>query len=153
MSSLSLGAAHGARAAAKRLAPQFGSTLIGDVERALSTGARGREGQYLDPVALSAMIIAAADFSWTIYNDLHERAERRRRDAVARRVRDELAGEFPGLDPAVRHQVIDAVVEEIVPSDEESPDEAPNDSGTTSEGSKDDPDSPDALDDGPMEDS
>ncbi|OLT26835.1 hypothetical protein BJF83_20230 [Nocardiopsis sp. CNR-923] len=67
-------AATGARAAAERLSAFHGPQLITDVEAALH--ARDTDqipDRFLDPVAVAALIVAAATLSWTVYNDLKTR--------------------------------------------------------------------------------
>ena len=83
------GAARGARAAAVRLAPEFGAGLPVDVEAALHKSAGG--DRYLDPVSVSALVVSAAQFAWTIYIDLKAKSAKPSREVVARRVRVELA--------------------------------------------------------------
>src|SRR5690349_5399505 len=109
----------GARAAAWRLAPEFGGRLPADVEAILraSTGG-GRDDRYLDPVALAALIVSAAQFAWTVYADLRKRTAKPAPQVVASRVRVELA-ERTEIDPSVRDRVIDIVVAETLSRDEE----------------------------------
>jgi hypothetical protein len=67
-------AATGARAAAERLSALHGPRLITDVEATLH--ARDTEqppDRFLDPVAVAALIVAAATLAWTVYNDLKTR--------------------------------------------------------------------------------
>jgi hypothetical protein len=107
------GPAGGARAAAARLAPEFGDRLPADVEAALHTPAGGGGDRYLDPVALAALIVSAAQLAWTVYADLQKRTAKPAPQVVARRVRVELA-EHTEIDPGVRDRVIDIVVAETL---------------------------------------
>jgi hypothetical protein len=62
--------AEGARTAAQRLAAQHGNSLIADVETALHIREAIRPpDQYVDPVALGALIVSVAQLAWTIYAD------------------------------------------------------------------------------------
>ncbi len=109
--------ARGARAAAVRLAPEFGVGLPGDVEAALH--ASGQDGErYLDPVALSALIVSAAQLAWTVYMDLRKRTAKPAREVVARRVRVELT-DRADIEAGVRDRVIDVVIAETLPPDQE----------------------------------
>ncbi len=54
------GSARGARAAVARLAPEFGVGLPVDVEAALHTPTGVGGDRYLDPIALAALIVSAA---------------------------------------------------------------------------------------------
>jgi hypothetical protein len=64
-----------ARTAAKELVPRYGPQLAADIEAAIyATGRqRAREPipaeQYLDPVALGALIVSIAQFGYQVYND------------------------------------------------------------------------------------
>ena len=104
----------GARAAARRLTPEYGSGLVLEVEAALHARQEQPAEYFLDPVSLGSLIVSVATLAWTIYADL-----RRRRtpdispDVVARRVRVELANrDDTGLAPPV--QLIDVVVTETM---------------------------------------
>ncbi len=108
--------ARGARAAARRLAPEFGDRLPADVEAALHAPADAGGDRYLDPVALAALIVSAAQFAWTMYVDLRKQTATPAPQVVARRVRVELA-EHTEVDPGVRDRVIDVVVAETLPPD------------------------------------
>lgn len=107
-----VGPARGARAAAVRLAPEFGAGLPADVEAALHESSGG--DRYLDPVAVASLVISAAQFAWTIYIDLKKKSAKPSREVLARRVRVELADRTE-LEAGVRDRVIDVVVAETVP--------------------------------------
>jgi hypothetical protein len=109
-----------ARAAARRLAPEFGAGLPADVEAALHTPAGAGGDRYLDPIALAAMIVSGAQLAWTVYVDLRKRSAQPAPQVVARRVRVELAERSETMiDPDVGDRVIDIVVAEPLPPDHE----------------------------------
>ena len=112
------GSARGARAAVARLAPEFGDRLPADAEAALHAPAGARDDRYLDPVALAALIVSAAQLAWSVYVDLLMRTAQPAPGALARRVRVELA-ERTEIEPGVRDRVIDIVVAETLPPDHE----------------------------------
>ena len=79
------------RAAAHRLAEEFGSGLVVDVEEALH--ARGEAcppERYLDPVALGGLIVSVATFAWTVFKDLRKDTANPPLDVMTRRVRVEV---------------------------------------------------------------
>ena len=80
-----------ARAAAGKLAADYGPTLPADVEAALATrGTTQRPGQYFDPISLGGLIVAIATLAWTIYNDKRKKAPNPPPNVVGRQVRVEL---------------------------------------------------------------
>jgi uncharacterized membrane protein YebE (DUF533 family) len=80
-----------ARAAAGRLAAQYGPGLIADVEVALhAQGTAQRPGQYLDPVSVAGLIVAIASLAWTFYSDQRKKTSEPSPAVVARHVRAEL---------------------------------------------------------------
>jgi hypothetical protein len=80
-----------ARAAAERLADEYGPGLGADVEAALyARGMAERPGQYLDPLSLGTLIVAIATLAWTIYTDLRKKTSQPSPDVVTRQVRVEL---------------------------------------------------------------
>ena len=81
----------GARAAAERLAPQYGPGLAADVEAALHTrDLEQRPERYFDPVSLASLIVSIATLAWTIYTDLKKKTPSPAPDVVARTVRTQL---------------------------------------------------------------
>jgi hypothetical protein len=62
-----------ARAAAEEIAPRHGSRLTAAVEAAIHADGGHQEqeptGQYTDPVALGALIVAIAQFGYQVYTD------------------------------------------------------------------------------------
>jgi hypothetical protein len=108
-------AADGARAAAQRLASVHGARLEADVEAALHS--RGSDeappDQYIDPVAIASLIVAAASLAWTIYRDLRaNHAAPPTPDHLIRRVRTTLR-ESRTLDDSTE-RVIEITVEETL---------------------------------------
>jgi hypothetical protein len=80
-----------ARAAAERLAAEYGPGLAPDVEAALNAqGTTQRPSQFLDPVSLGTLIVAIATLAWTIYSDQRKKTPEPSPDLVARHVRVEL---------------------------------------------------------------
>ena len=63
------GAATAARAAAQRLAADYGPALPQHVEAALHAPAEPPT-RYVDPVAIGGLIVAVATLAWTVYHDL-----------------------------------------------------------------------------------
>ncbi len=112
-----------ARLAAQRLAAGYGSHLVPNVEAALHAfGSRQRSDQYLDPVALAALIVSAAQLAWTLYSDLKTQHPQPSREVLARRVRVELS-EDEGVSPRDRIRVIEVVTDEVVRDAEASRDQ------------------------------
>ncbi len=111
-----------ARVAAQRLAEGYGSRLVPDVKAALYVfGSRQRSEQYLDPVALAALIVSAAQLAWTLYSDLKTKRPQPSREVLARRVRVELP-ECQGVSSSDRARIIEVVAEEVVREAEASQD-------------------------------
>lgn len=102
----------GARAAAVRLAPDYGPGLAADVEAALYTrSSQQRPERYFDPIALGALIVSIATLAWTVYTDLKKKTPSPAPDVVARTVRVELSKQG---DTAAPGQVADVVVTEVI---------------------------------------
>jgi len=105
-----------ARAAAQRLAGEFGDRLTIDVEAALhASSASQQPARYLDPVSLGGLIVSIATLAWTVYNDLKKKTPQPSRDVVARTIRVQLRDDTE-LEPAQRDRIIDVVVEETLRS-------------------------------------
>ena len=100
----------GARAAAKRLVGEFEPGLRGEVELALQARSRTPE-QYVDPIALGALIVSAAQFAWMVYMDVDRRRESRPATVVqiAEAVRDQL-----DIPPTISREQGDRVVDVVV---------------------------------------
>lgn len=114
--------ARGARAAALRLAPEFGARLPADVEVSLHTPAGEPGAQYVDPIALAALIVSASQLAWQIYADIRSRNAKPSPEVVARSVRVQLV-DTTEIEPADRDRVIDVVVNETLPLADEEQDE------------------------------
>jgi hypothetical protein len=103
-----------ARAAARRLAKHHGSRLAVHVEAALQErGTNGRPEQYVEPIALAALIVAAADLAWSVYADLRKKSAKPAPEVIFRQLRIEL-DQPRTIQPAERDHVIQIVVEEII---------------------------------------
>jgi hypothetical protein len=92
-----------ARAAAGDLTPAHGPRLTAAVEAAIQANG-GREkhktpDQYIDPIAVGALIVAIAQFGYQVYTDRKKRGQNPTREGIAqairieRRKRSELTGE------------------------------------------------------------
>lgn len=105
-----------ARAAAQRLAADYGPGLPSDVEAALlARDAVRRQDQYVDLISLGTLIVAAATLAWTVYFDLKKERPSPPKEVMIRVVRVELQdyGKSSNLD---RDMVVNIVVEEVVQS-------------------------------------
>ena len=103
-----------ARAAADRLAAEYGPGLAADVEAALhARGSAQRPGQYLDPVSLGSLIVAIATLAWTIYSDLRHKTPQPSPQVVARHVRTELRNQSDTSQQDSDH-ITQIVVTEII---------------------------------------
>jgi hypothetical protein len=102
-----------ARAAAGRLAGEYGPGLAAEVEAALYAGGPGRRDQYVDPVSVAGLIVAVATLAWTVYNDLRKKTARPSREVVARTVRVQLRARGGG-DPAAQEKITEVVVTEVM---------------------------------------
>jgi hypothetical protein len=101
-----------ARAAAERLAPDFGPELVPDVEAALSVQGSARSEQYLDPVSLGSLIVSIVGLAWTIYTDLRKKSADPAPE-VTRVIRIELI-ERGEEDLVKRDKITEAVVAEVI---------------------------------------
>jgi len=111
--------ADGARAAAERLAAEFGPGLAADVEAALYTrGQERRPERYLDPVSLGSLVVSIASLAWTVYTGLKQKTPSPPPDVVARSVRVELRNH--GEAAASPGQVVDVVVTEVIKAVEDT---------------------------------
>lgn len=104
----------GARAAAKRLAAELEPGLRGEVELALQARSRTPE-QYVDPIALGALIVSVAQFAWMIYMDVDRSREARpvTLTQIAEAVREQLVIP-PSTSREQGDRIVDVVVAETV---------------------------------------
>lgn len=110
----------GARAAAERLAVEFGAGLVVDVEKALDTSTPAeRPSQYFDPASLGSLIVSAATLAWQVYTDLKQKAPTPSPDVVVRTVRLRLS-DSDETDPAQRDRIIEVVTSETIRVAEET---------------------------------
>jgi hypothetical protein len=79
-----------ARAAARRLAPEYGPQLETDVEAALGARGTDRGAEQFDPVSVGILIVAIATLAWMIYMDHREKAPEAAAEVVERTLRTEL---------------------------------------------------------------
>jgi hypothetical protein len=103
-----------ARAAAARLAALDGDPrLETDVLRQLDAAA-GTVPQDYEPVslAIASVVISAATLAWTIYRDLRNERKAINPDAIARRVRVQIADQHPDMSAHDRDRIIDIIIEE-----------------------------------------
>jgi hypothetical protein len=82
-----------ARVAARELAPRHGSRLAADVEVVIHADGEHQEqkapGQYLDPVALGALIVSIAQFGYQVYTDRKNKGQQPTCEAIAQAIRIE----------------------------------------------------------------
>jgi hypothetical protein len=103
-----------ARAAARRLSPDYGPEIEAQVEAALySRRATEPSTRYLDLISLGSLIVSTATLAWTLYKDLRTKALKPARETVVKRVRIELP-ETDVVPPADLDKLIELVVEEII---------------------------------------
>jgi hypothetical protein len=103
-----------ARAAAHRLAAEYGLGLALEVEAALhARGSTRHPEQYLDPVSLGSLVVSVATLAWTVYTDLKKKTPKPSPAVVARTIRVRLSNDGE-LDPAQQDRIIDIVVDETV---------------------------------------
>ena len=99
-----------ARATAAELAPQYGSRLRVEVENALE-GNGGHPGQYLDPLALGALIVAITQFGYQVYSDRAKSGSRPTRETLTQALRIERR------DPTgAEQEIIEVVSTKIIES-------------------------------------
>ena len=103
-----------ARAAAERLSADYGPRLVPDVEAAVyNAGWQQRPEQYLDPISLAALLLAAAQFGWQVYQDHKKETAKPSREVLERRIRVELP-ERTDISADDRDRIIAVVTEEII---------------------------------------
>lgn len=79
-----------ARAVAGELAPRYGARIRLDVEAAIQEGGEPKaSGQYFDPIALGALILAVTQFAYQVRKDRQKKGHKASPDAIARAVRIE----------------------------------------------------------------
>jgi hypothetical protein len=101
-----------ARAAAQRLAPEYGSRLAADVEAALYTRGSSRGPEQYDPVAIAGVIVAIATLAWTIYRDLRKEKPETSSEVAERTLRVELRKY--GDDSPDSDKITEVIITEIV---------------------------------------
>ena len=107
------GAATAAREAAQELATKYGSRLVADVEAQIyADGVRQTPGQFVDPVAVGALIVAVAQFGYQVYTDRKKKGQRPTRETIAQAIRIERRGHSDLTDGET--EVIEIVSAKIV---------------------------------------
>lgn len=110
----------GARAAAERLAPDYGPGLAADVEAALhSQGSEQQPERFFDPISLGALIVSIATLAWTVYTDLKKKTPSPAPEVVSRTVRIELRKHDDSAAPPPG-QITDVVVTEVIKAAQET---------------------------------
>lgn len=102
-----------ARAAAERLANDYGPGVVADVEAALYASGSQRREQFLDPVSMGSLIVSIAALAWTVYTDLKTKKSKATPDVLARAVRVELRI-HRHENPPTPNKIIEVVVTEII---------------------------------------
>jgi hypothetical protein len=94
-----------ARAAAKRLAADYGPGLAAEVEAELhsSDSTAARRDRYIDPVSVASLIVAIASLAWNVYTDLRNKTAEPSPEAVARMVRISLRERDDNILGAIWH--------------------------------------------------
>ncbi len=114
-----------ARAVSGELAPRYGTRLVADVEAGIyaNNGRQAQEqeepGQYLDPVALGALIVAIAQFGYQVYTDRKNKGQQPTREAIAQAIRIErrkysdLTGEEAEVIDIISRKIIEHADEKL----------------------------------------
>lgn len=100
-----------ARAASRRLVPEFGTRVETDVEEALYAWDNGERHQY-DLAAVGALIVSIAQLAWTIYADHRKKTPNAASDVTERVLRTELRHEVEKTPASLK--ITEVVVQEIV---------------------------------------
>jgi hypothetical protein len=103
-----------ARAAAGRLAGQYGTGLAAEVEAVLHAGGPPRRDQYVDLVEVGSLIVSTASLAWSVYTGLKAKTARPSREVVERALRVELRARGQGDPP---EEITSVVVTEIIKAD------------------------------------
>jgi hypothetical protein len=101
-----------ARAAARRLAPEYGPRLTAEVEAALYAGGSSRGPEQYDPVAIAGVIVAIATLAWTIYRDLRKEKPETSSEVAERTLRVEMRKY--GDDSPDSKKITEVIITEIV---------------------------------------
>jgi hypothetical protein len=100
-----------ARAAARRLVPEFGVRVEAGVEAALYAQEDGVRHEY-DPVAIGALIVSIAQLAWTIYSDHRTKAPDAPPEHLELVLRNEIRREVELTPSSAR--ITDVVVKEVI---------------------------------------
>ena len=105
-----------ARAVAGELAPRHGPRLTAAVEAAIHADGDQEQkapGQYIDPVALGALIVAIAQFAYQVYTDRKKKGQEPTRESVAqatrieRRKHSDLTGEETEIIDIISAKIVE----------------------------------------------
>jgi hypothetical protein len=130
------GTAAAARAVAEELVPRYGPRLVADVEARIHAGdaqqaeQSTKPDQYVDPVALGALIVAVAQLGYQIYSDHKKKGQRPTCEMIARAIRIErrkhsdLTGDEAEVIDIVSAKIIENGDGEL-PEDAINPESAP----------------------------
>ncbi|HEX3963611.1 MAG TPA: hypothetical protein VHZ03_44400 [Trebonia sp.] len=108
-----------ARAAAGELVTRYGPRLAAYVEATIHADGehQGQEqktpGQYVDPIALGALIVAIAQFGYQVYTDRKNKEQKPTREAIAQAIRIERR-KHSDLTGGEETEVIDIVSAKII---------------------------------------
>jgi hypothetical protein len=101
-----------ARAAARRLVPEFGQDVETKTEAALYARDSSRGKEQYDPVSLGILIVTIATLAWMVYSD-HRKTEPNASPATVERVlRNEIRREVEVTPDSIR--ITDVVVQEVM---------------------------------------
>jgi hypothetical protein len=107
-----------ARAAAERLAEEYGPGLPAEVETVLrAQGTARRPDHYLDPVALGSLIVAIATLVWTVYSDQRKKTPEPSPHEITRHVLNDLNNHGITRKQETEH-IIKIVVIEVIEADQ-----------------------------------
>jgi uncharacterized membrane protein YebE (DUF533 family) len=107
------------------LAPKHGSGLTAAVEAAIHADSGRHEqktaGQYIDPIAVGALIVAIAQFGYQVYTDRKNKGQQPTREAIAQAIRierrehSELTGEETEIIEIISAKIIEHA-DDLLPS-------------------------------------
>jgi len=110
-----------ARAVAGELVPRYGPRLAADTEAAIrADGKHKPPGQYLDPVAVGALIVAIAQLGYQIYSDHKSNGQEPTRETIAQAIRIErrrhsdLTGDYVEIIDIISAKIIERNGGELV---------------------------------------
>jgi hypothetical protein len=99
-------------AVAAQLEAEFGPRTETEVEAALRARAGKREAELYDLVAIGALIVAIAQFAYSVYSDHRKKSPDASREVAEQVVRTEISREFEMT--ATNARITDVVVRQIL---------------------------------------